>query len=216
MRVRRFARFAAIARRTSLALGSLATPACVDHVPDPHSARDAYVKAIKRRDVDALYALGSERSHRAISREQFRATAERNWKELDARALAFSNAQTVVEAKVENRYDDGESAFLTYDGTRFYVAAAGAIPGGALSPSQALADFRRSLARRNFDAMIRVLSPDTRARVERDLETLVSGLTQPDSLPAEVVGDIANVEVPGGHRVRLRRDRGYWFVEEFE
>jgi len=45
---------------------------------------------------------------------------------------------------------------------------------------------------------------------------LVLGLERPDTLSPSVTGDTATVVVPGGHRVRLRRDGGVWRVEDFD
>jgi len=62
---------------------------------------------------------------------------------------------------------------------------------------------------------VRVLSPRTRAALERDLRSLVQGLREPDALRVDVVGDSATVELSGGHRVTLRREDGVWYVDDF-
>ncbi len=63
---------------------------------------------------------------------------------------------------------------------------------------------------------MRVLTPATRAAVERDLRSLVEGLERSETLPIQVAGDAASVDVPGGHHVRLRRDGGLWRVDDFD
>jgi hypothetical protein len=70
--------------------------------------------------------------------------------------------------------------------------------------------------RRSYVGLMRVLSPATRAAVEADLRSLVTGLDHPETLPVENVGDTAQVTVPGGHHVRLRRESGIWRVEDFD
>ena len=72
------------------------------------------------------------------------------------------------------------------------------------------------LARRSYSGLMRVLTPETRALIERDLRSLVIGLERPDTLSPAIAGDIATVRVPGGHQVRLRRDNGIWRVDDFD
>jgi hypothetical protein len=96
------------------------------------------------------------------------------------------------------------------------VTSAGALPGGAKTPQEALDQLRRVVARRSYAGLMRVLSPTTRAAIERDLRALVDGLDHPSTLNVNVTGDAAVVVVPGGHEVRLRRDGGVWRVENFD
>jgi hypothetical protein len=63
---------------------------------------------------------------------------------------------------------------------------------------------------------MRVLSPSTRSAVESDLRSLVDGLAQPDGLDVQVSGDVASVQLQGGHSVKLRREAGVWKVEDFD
>ena len=52
--------------------------------------------------------------------------------------------------------------------------------------------------------------------IEADLRSLVTGLEKPESLPVQTTGDTAQVTVPGGHHVRLKRDGGVWRVDDFD
>ncbi len=81
---------------------------------------------------------------------------------------------------------------------RYWITASGALPGGARTPEEALEQLRRVLARRSYAGLMRVLSPATRASIENDLRTLVEGLDAPGTLPVQVAGDSAVVNVPGG------------------
>ena len=63
---------------------------------------------------------------------------------------------------------------------------------------------------------MRVLSPATRAAIEQDLRSLVTGLEKSETLPVTVSGDSASVTVPGGHSVRLKREGGIWRVDNFD
>ena len=65
-------------------------------------------------------------------------------------------------------------------------------------------------------ALMRVLSPATRSAIESDLRTLVDGLSRPEGLNVQVSGEVAAVQIQGGHLVRLRREGGVWKVEDFD
>ena len=131
-------------------------------------------------------------------------------------------------------FDAGERAYLARDTTafttfttdlgvaldldegRFHVTAADALPAAATTPEQALGQLRKVLARRSYVGLLQVLSPKTRAAMEADLQSLVEGLDEPGALDVQVVGDSAVIQVPGGHRVELRRQDGIWYVDDFE
>ncbi len=121
-----------------------------------------------------------------------------------------------VEATARLRFADGEEAALELREGRYWVTAAGALPGGARTPEEALDQLRRVLARRSYAGLMRVLSPATRASIENDLRGLVEGLDASDTLPVQVTGDSAVVNVPGGHLVKLRREAGVWRVDDFD
>ena len=185
-------------------------------VPEPKPVVDAYADAIARGDADAIYAMMSEESQRAISREELRRVLADQKRELGEHAQGLGASERVISAHAEVKYDDGEVVSLDLDEGKFRVTAADALPAAAKSPSQALTQLRRVLARRSYAGLLRVLSPRTRAALERDLRSLVEGLGEPDSLDVEVVGDAASVDIGGGHRVKLRREDGVWYVDDFE
>ena len=136
--------------------------------------------------------------------------------ELAEQGAALSGQDVRVEASALLRFKDGEEASLDLQDGRYAVSAAGALPGGARTPEGALDQLRRVLARRSYPGLLRVLSQATRTAIENDLRTLVDGLTAPETLPVQLGGDTAVVQVPGGHQVKLRRESGIWRVEDFD
>jgi hypothetical protein len=158
----------------------------------------------------------TEEDRRAISREEVRALVARDRQELRDEAALVTAPTTHTEATAKIRFRDGEQATLVLEGGRFRVSSAGTMPGGARSPEEALEQLRRALARRSYAALLRVLSPATRAAVERDLRGLVTVLEKSGTLPVEQSGDVATVQAPGGHRVKLRREGTVWYVEDFD
>ena len=136
--------------------------------------------------------------------------------ELGSQGVGLLAPGSRVQASAEIRFQDGESALFELEDGAFRLSSLGNLPSRARTPSQALGDFRRALARRSYPALLGVLSPETRSALEGDLKSLVLGLENPETLDVKVSGDSAVVNVPGGHQVRLRREAGVWTILDFD
>jgi hypothetical protein len=196
--------------------GSASSGCTAGKVPDPHDAARAYADAAMRGDAARLYAMMSTPSKEARSRAAVEQMIAEEHEELAEQGKELARADVRVEATARLRYADGEEAALELRDGRYWVTAAGALPGGARTPEEALEQLRRVLARRSYAGLMRVLSPATRASIEHDLRTLVDGLGEPGTLPVQSSGDSAVVKVPGGHQVKLKREAGVWRVEDFD
>ena len=185
-------------------------------VPDPRAAADAYAAAAARGDADAIYEMMTTSAQRSRSREDVKKLVSEQRAELAEQAKLVTARGARFEAMARLRYEDGEEAQLELRDGRFWITSSGALPGGSRTPEQALDQLRRVLARRSYAGLMRVLTPSTRAAIEQDLRSLVTGLERPDTLPVTVSGDAATVSVPGGHSVKLKRDGGVWRVEDFD
>lgn len=204
-------------RRIFLFAALLASAGCARRgLPDPRAAAEEYARAAERGDADAIYGMLTTSAQQSRSREDIQRLVAEQRAELAAQAKELTARDTRVEAIARLRYEDGEEAHLELRDGRFWVTAAGALPGGSRTPEQALEQLRRVLARRSYAGLMRVLTPSTRAAIEQDLRSLVEGLERPDTLEVEVSGDAATVEVPGGHSVKLKREGGVWRVEDFD
>jgi hypothetical protein len=196
---------------------SLAAAGCGGSaIPDPKQAVAAYAAAASKGDADTIYEMLSDKSKRALSRDEVRRMVADERAELSDQAKAVTAPGVIVKAHARVRYPDGEGASLDLEDGVFRISAADALPAGARTPQQALEALRRVLARRSYAGLLRVLSPSTRSAIERDLRSLVEGLEQPEGLEVEISGDAATVQVPGGHEVKLRREAGVWHVEDFD
>lgn len=185
-------------------------------LPDPRAAAADYKRALERNDADGVYAMLSADARRAHGRKGTARLVQDARKELVHNAESVSKPDARVEATAVLRYGDGEQVELALEDGRFRIAAAGTLPAGARTPSQALAELRRALARRSYSGLLRVLSTERQGAVENDMRSLVEGLEQPETLDVKVSGDRAEVRVPGGHRVVLKRESGVWRVEDFD
>jgi hypothetical protein len=185
-------------------------------VPDPRVAAEEYADAAKRGNGDAIYDMMTGAAQRSRSRDDVKRLVAEQRAELAEQAKEITAKDARVEATARLRYEDGEEAQLELRDGRFWITASGALPGGSRTPEQALDQLRRVLARRSYAGLMRVLTPATRAAVEQDLRSLVTGLERPETLHVQVSGDAATIDVPGGHTVKLKRDGGVWRVDDFD
>jgi hypothetical protein len=185
-------------------------------IPDPEPAARAYAEAAKRGDADAIHALLTSDALRTYGKQGVRRLVQDTRRELKRRGEALASKQTTTRTDAVVRFADGEEAELVVQEGELRVSAAGALPTGARTPAQALAELRQALARRSYAGLMRVLSTESRSALEGDMRSLVSGLEHPDTLDVKVTGDTARVEVPGGHWVTLKREAGVWRVEDFD
>lgn len=203
-------------RRSLLAiLATLGTLSCQRaRVADPSGVVEAYADATRRGDSEAVYRLLSERSRRDLGREGTRRLVADARKELAAQATFLARPESKPDATAVIRYADGEAAELALEDGVFRVSSAAALPASARTPSEALSGLRQALARRSYAALVRVLSEETRGALESDVSSIVRGLEDPDTLDIEIEGDEGEVQLPGGHVVKLKREAGVWRIED--
>ncbi len=185
-------------------------------LPDPKLAAVRYAEAARAGDSDRIYGLLSAEAQRDYGREGTRKLVEQAKPELARQGSALLAPTSQVQASAEIRFEDGESALFDLEDGAFRLSSLGTVPSRPRSPSEALGDFRRALARRSYPALLGVLSSETRSALEGDLKSLVEGLENPETLDVKVSGDNAVVNVPGGHQVKLRREAGVWHVLDFD
>ena len=132
------------AKSAAIALLGAAPAACASHpVPDPKGAADAFARAAAAGDADGLYGMMTASAQKERSLADVRQVVRSERAELadEGRALASKDAR--VEATARVRFEDGEEAALDLDHGRFAVTSAGALPGGARTPEEALDQLRR-------------------------------------------------------------------------
>ena len=197
--------------------GSLLMAGCASQrLPDPRITARAYANAAQRGDADSVYALLTAQGQRALGQNGTRQLLKESRSELARTARAIQSNAARVEASAEARFSDGESATLVLEDGRFLVDAASLLPARPRTPSQALSGLRRALARRSYPALMALLSGDSRGAVESDLGSLVDGLEHPETLDIQQSGDSAEVQLPTGHRILLKREAGIWRVLDFD
>lgn len=197
-------------------LAGLAAGCAQARLPDPKVAAARYAEAARSGDSERIYALLSSEAQRDYGHEGTRRLVQQSKAELSRQGAALLSTTSRVQASAEIRFEDGESALFDLEDGVFHLSSLGTVPSRPRSPSEALGDFRRALARRSYPALLGVLSAETRQALEGDLKSLVEGLENPETLEVKVSGDNAVVQVPGGHQVKLRREGGVWHVQDFD
>jgi hypothetical protein len=200
----------------SLALSG-ASVGCVREgaVPDPKEAAEAYAQAAEKGDADAIYAMLSSRSKATTSKAEVEKAVASSKAELADQAKEIRAGLGAITAVARLHFEDGAEAALTLKDGKFWIASAGMLPGGGATPEEALASLRDILKRRSYPALLRLLTPQLRAAVEAQLRGLVEALENPGALQIPP-GDDPEIKLENGHKVKLRRDQGTWYVDNFE
>lgn len=185
-------------------------------IPDPKDAARAFAEAAKKGDADALYEMLSEKGKRTLTREDVHRIVADEKAELADQGKSLGGGSITVKAEARVKFADGEEASLSVEKDGYKITAVDALPAAADTPAQALGELRRVLARRSYPGLVRVLSPAMRTAIEDYLRGLVEGLENPEGLDIQVTGDTAVVNLPGGHRVRLKRAEGKWHIEDVD
>ena len=185
-------------------------------MPDPREAVAAYEAAAAKGDARAIYAMLSEEARKALKPADVERIVADERGEIATQAKAVAEPGSSMRASARVRYADGEDATLDVEDGSFRVSSADGLPAAARTPAAALEQLRRALARRSYAGLMRVLSPATRSAIETDLRSLVDGLSHSQELDVQVSGDVASVQIQGGHFVKLRREGEVWKVEDFD
>lgn len=199
-----------------LAVALAAVGCASQHVPDPKVTAHAYARAVKRGDADAVYALLTPEGQRALGAAGTKQLVRESQAELRQTARAIEAPGARVEASAEARFSDGESAVLVLEDGRFRLDSASLLPARPRTPSQALSGLRRALSRRSYPALMALLASDSENALESDIGALVEGLEHPETLDIQVNGDAAEVQLPSGHLIKLKREAGVWRVLDFD
>jgi len=199
-----------------LAALTLALACAPKPLPDPRAAAQRWAEAVRAADENATYGMLTDSSRRALGREGVARLLRQNQKELLRRAQSATASNAWLDTTARVSYAGDRSARVVLEEGRFRVAAAGALPALATTPTDALRELREVLARRSFDGLLRVLTRDTAQNLESSLRDLVAALEEPSTLEIVVEGRRALARLPGGHTVTLEREDGVWRVKYFD
>ena len=187
-------------------------------VAPPGGTIAGYAHAVERGDVDAAYALLTDRARAGLPRERFAALLAENRADVvqATHALVARDRDRPTPAEARLVLASGEAVTLVLEHGQWRVRT-GVLDAPTLTtPADAVLSLRRALQRRSLAAVLRVLSREQRAEVFAAITALVSATDDAAELHAEIEGDHATVTLGGGLVVTLVRESGEWRIVDVE
>lgn len=185
-------------------------------VPETDPVVTRFAEAARDGDSDAIYELVSEDAKKAYGRAGVRRLVSESRRELAERGNALLKGPRQVEASARIRYEHGAVAEVAMEQGTLKVASAGLLPARPRTAPEALGQLREALARRSYPALMRVLSRDTATALDQDISGLIDALEHPDMLDIKEQDTDAEVSLPGGHWVKLKREDGVWRIHDLQ
>lgn len=205
------------------ALGGLVGCAPIRAVsPGPVVAR--YSEALQAQDAAAVWALLDDEARAELgSLEAVEAYFAEAPEELDARGeqlRAVSPPTMSSRAEVRDSHDDvrdsvaGERdpVVLVLEDEAWRLVGLFLDTPALQTPVDAVRAFRHAAERRSLPGLLRVLSRDSRAALEADLDGLTAATADEFGIEIVVEGDSGLARLPDGAVLRLVRESGEWHV----
>ena len=196
---------------TLAASGGLAC--ATERLPDPRSAADAFAAAASHGDHQAMYRLLRAGAQARLGEGGVKKLAEDSAEELKTRGRRWAQSDAELVARIEVPTAGGTVVLALEEG-RFGISTASLLPASAKTPTAALQQLQTVLARRSYPGLIRMLTRQTRADVERELAGLAEGLEDPEALRVTDSGNRATVKLPSGYELVFEREAGTWKLHD--
>jgi hypothetical protein len=186
-------------------------------IPDAKIAARDFAAAIAKGDSQSLYAMLDARSKSEMTESQFRERLAASNNELRDRSNEIYSAADSIEVTARVRFANGSECSLVQQDSRFYLESSSVVPGGATTPTEALASLRDALQMRSYPALLMLLSPDVRAVVEAQLASIANALRDPSTIAVPMIaGDDLTIKLSNGHMIWLHREKNVWYVQKFQ
>jgi hypothetical protein len=190
--------------------------ACGSSIPEPGPVVARFAEASRKGDHQTIYQLLSKEAQRSLGAARVKQLVAEQRTELASNATGLTAKEARTEVTVEARFIDGGTAVFALEQGELRVNSAAALPSHASTPQQALVELREVLQRRSYPGLLSVLTRNSAAGFEAQLESLVKALGDAPFLNIEINGNRAVVTLPQGHRVELWKVDGLWKVHDFE
>jgi hypothetical protein len=198
------------------AVALLGSVACARRsaMPETDPAVRQFAQAAREGNSDAIYELLTEDAQKTYGRSGVRELVAQSRQELRERGEALLRGPRQLSQSATVRFDHGAVAEVAMEHGQLKIASAGLLPARPRTAPEALEQLRDALARRSYPALMRVLSRETAATLDEDITRLVDALEYPTMLDIKESGEDAEVQLPGGHWVKLRREDGVWRIHD--
>jgi hypothetical protein len=185
-------------------------------ITDPAPVVARFAAASRQGDHRAVYRMLSASAQRSLGADRVEQLVAEQRQELARNADNLTAKKARTEVDVQARFVDGDTAQLSWERGELRVASAAALPSHATSPQQALVELRSVLQRRSYPGLLGVLTRNSAAGFEAQLDSLVEALADAPYLQVEVEDNRAVISLPQGHKVELWKEDGLWKVHDFE
>ena len=180
----------------------------------------AYLNALKGNNPRAAYGLLSSQTRKKVSFDEFalqwkQSEKERAWQVKVLEESLKGNPDVGERARVS--FSDGKIVPLERDGNRWLLESELVCRSRAKRPRDAIRVFADSLASRDVNALMRVLTQRRREGLTKQVEGFVSGLHKRINDKMEEYGDRAELHWDENgirYRIVLRKEDDEWRVDD--
>lgn len=181
-------------------------------VEPPTAAVRAYVDAVRAGDVEAVYAMLDEATRAEVDLDALRASYAENEAEAAAQAEALEASAGDPRARAELTLASGEVVTLVLEEGGFRVAGGFLDAVAPATPEDAVEALRHALLRRSLPALLRILSRETRAGIDAEIERLLEETADPLDLEIHESESRATIRLGSGRVLELVREAGEWRI----
>lgn len=185
-------------------------------VPDPEEAVRAYQLALEERNADALYELLTLDARAQTTLEEVRRLLESQQGELVEQSRRLNDDDALVRQRGVLFLSDGQRVELTIEEGQFRLSSGAGLPSAATDPFDAVREFRAAMLARDFARVRGALSERASQRFDGFFSSLEATLVDAEWGVLEVRGERAELSLPNGRSVQLRKEKGLWKVEEVQ
>lgn len=196
-----------------LAVGAGCTSATP--VPGPEATVAAYVAAVRAGDAAAIHGLLDDETRDRVSVEEVAAAVADDHEEL-AEQVERIEAAPPARARARVPLRGGDAVVLTLEGGRWKLVGGGIDVPALDTPLGAVRALRQALVRGGLASVTRLLSRETRADLDAEIQRFLDDTADELDLEVEERGNEATVRTTSGREIRLVRESAEWHVVEIE
>jgi hypothetical protein len=195
-----------------LGLGLAACGGTSHAVTDPAATVRAFAEASRSGDVSAVYALLDDATRERLTLAELQASFASNPAEARAQSERLAHVEAVPATRAKVELPSGEELPLVLEEGGFHLAGGFLDAASPATPEDAVTALRHALLRRSLPALLRILSRNTRAELEAELQRLLDETEDELDLDVQTSEDRATVQLGGGRVLELDRVAGEWRI----
>ena len=185
-------------------------------VEGPGPTVEAYARAVRARDAEAVHALMDADSRETVDTQEVARLLAENQIELSERAEIAQQQLEGIESRATVRLPSGELAVLTLEDGEWKLLG-GVLDAPALqTPEDAIRAMRHALQRQSMSGVLRVLARSPRSQLEAEVERFLEDTEDELDYDVEIEANEALIRASNGRMIRLVREAGEWRIVDIE